>query len=537
MTYNLKCAPPPNKLQQYRLCGNATGAQSCPPTHTCLQGFGPNPDYGYTNFDTFGWALICSFRLMTQDFWEGLYVQVLKTAGSWHIIFFIVSIFLGSIYLMNLILAIVSMSYNELQRRAEEEEEAAAEDEAVFLETCRRMEMQDQFVADRVDGPDELGIGSPGIGISTPFKRRRSKSEHNRKYRSADGSVQSLRSSYRPSIEIGLVGQSMLASLCQNGLLGEYVRQKLDTQMIRPAGEGIWPARPLQTDSNTPKQQQQEQYHRSHSLSVNLEVRNKTSASAAVTTTISGVATNEAPSEYPSSARGSFCRGAGTFELAPDGTCAHPPPPPSPNLYALAPILGPHPPSTFATSSMTELRRRSSARGSQIIAGSPVHYGPRVRGQVGGGCVRSNSMLVSSADVHVARRRSSARSSRFLSPQESIRCTEQARLKDAYATATSARSSLRPRSSTSSDKGVEVLRRRAAVIRIVSDTTNSNPVPVFHQVSAQVHRSCSPVTYSSSTLSRPLLDTCCVEVDGRREHASQVGSGRVWLFAEVSPDD
>lgn len=134
---------------------------------------------------------------MTQDFWEGLYLQVLKTAGSWHILFFIVSIFLGSIYLMNLILAIVAMSYNELQRRAEEEEEAAAEDEAAFLESCRMMELEERM---------------------SDFS----------------SSTNGARTSYRPSIEIGLVGQSLLASLCQNGLLGETVRDKLNQQMILP---------------------------------------------------------------------------------------------------------------------------------------------------------------------------------------------------------------------------------------------------------------------------------------------------------------
>lgn len=45
----------------------------CPPNYTCLTGFGKNPNYGYTNFDTFGSALLSSFRLMTQDFWEDLY--------------------------------------------------------------------------------------------------------------------------------------------------------------------------------------------------------------------------------------------------------------------------------------------------------------------------------------------------------------------------------------------------------------------------------------------------------------------------------
>lgn len=184
-----------SETRSYKLCGNATGAQSCPPERTCLQGFGPNPDYGFTNFDTFGWSLICSFRLMTQDYWEGLYMQILKTAGSWHIIFFIVSIFLGSIYLMNLILAIVAMSYNELQRRAEEEEEANIEDEAAFLESCRIMEMQERS-SDCSGRNSQLGM------------------------------------SYRPSLEIGLVGQTLLASFCQNGLLDERTREKLDHQMM-----------------------------------------------------------------------------------------------------------------------------------------------------------------------------------------------------------------------------------------------------------------------------------------------------------------
>lgn len=44
-------------------------------------------------------------------------------------LFFIVIIFLGSFYLVNLILAIVAMSYDELQKKAEEEE--AAEEEAI----------------------------------------------------------------------------------------------------------------------------------------------------------------------------------------------------------------------------------------------------------------------------------------------------------------------------------------------------------------------------------------------------------------------
>lgn len=61
------------------------------------------------------------------------YFQILRSAGPWHMLFFIVIIFLGSFYLVNLILAIVAMSYDELQKKAEEEEQA--EEEALRVKT------------------------------------------------------------------------------------------------------------------------------------------------------------------------------------------------------------------------------------------------------------------------------------------------------------------------------------------------------------------------------------------------------------------
>lgn len=54
-------------------------------------------------------------------------------------LFFIVIIFLGSFYLVNLILAIVAMSYDELQKKAEEEEKA--EEEAILVSSRYLSEM------------------------------------------------------------------------------------------------------------------------------------------------------------------------------------------------------------------------------------------------------------------------------------------------------------------------------------------------------------------------------------------------------------
>lgn len=64
------------KINLIEIIINSFFLRTCPEKYICLQGFGPNPDYGYTSFDSFGWAFLSAFRLMTQDFWENLYQQV-----------------------------------------------------------------------------------------------------------------------------------------------------------------------------------------------------------------------------------------------------------------------------------------------------------------------------------------------------------------------------------------------------------------------------------------------------------------------------
>ncbi|XP_035662880.1 sodium channel protein type 4 subunit alpha-like isoform X5 [Branchiostoma floridae] len=96
----------------------------CNPGFRCLR-IGGNPDFGYTSFDNIGWALLTAFRLINQDYWENLYQQVLGTAGHANMLFFLLVIFLGSFYLVNLILAVVAMSYEEASQQTEDEEEEA----------------------------------------------------------------------------------------------------------------------------------------------------------------------------------------------------------------------------------------------------------------------------------------------------------------------------------------------------------------------------------------------------------------------------
>ena len=55
--------------------------RQCPEGFNCIR-FGRNPNYGYTSFDSFSWAFLSLFRLMTQDYWELLYQQVGFTPTS-----------------------------------------------------------------------------------------------------------------------------------------------------------------------------------------------------------------------------------------------------------------------------------------------------------------------------------------------------------------------------------------------------------------------------------------------------------------------
>ena len=80
-----------------------------------------NPDYGYTSFDNFYMAFLTSFRLVALDAWNRLYYLTLHTSGKGYVLFYIFLVFLGSYYLINLILAVVYMAYEEEVAAVEEE--------------------------------------------------------------------------------------------------------------------------------------------------------------------------------------------------------------------------------------------------------------------------------------------------------------------------------------------------------------------------------------------------------------------------------
>ncbi|XP_071661446.1 sodium channel protein type 5 subunit alpha isoform X5 [Patagioenas fasciata] len=161
-----------NGTEDVLLCGNSTDAGTCPEGYICLKA-GENPDHGYTSFDTFGWAFLSLFRLMTQDCWERLYQQTLRSAGKIYMLFFMLVIFLGSFYLVNLILAVVAMAYEEQNQATIAETE---EKERKFREAMEMLKKEQEALAAK--GIDSMSLSSLEM---SPSASKNAKERRNRR--------------------------------------------------------------------------------------------------------------------------------------------------------------------------------------------------------------------------------------------------------------------------------------------------------------------------------------------------------------------
>ncbi|XP_045714738.1 sodium channel protein type 7 subunit alpha isoform X2 [Phyllostomus hastatus] len=122
------------------LCGNRTDASQCPEGYMCVKA-GKNPDNGYTNFDSFGWAFLALFRLMTQDFPEALYHQILYASGKVYMVFFIAISFWFAFYMASLFFGIVAMFYEEEKQTSAEK---AKKTDAKFQHTLKELQEEDE---------------------------------------------------------------------------------------------------------------------------------------------------------------------------------------------------------------------------------------------------------------------------------------------------------------------------------------------------------------------------------------------------------
>uniref|UniRef100_A0A8C2YH58 Sodium channel protein n=1 Tax=Coturnix japonica TaxID=93934 RepID=A0A8C2YH58_COTJA len=168
--------------KDHLLCGNSSDAGKCPEGFICVKA-GRNPNYGYTSFDTFSWAFLSLFRLMTQDYWENLYQLTLRAVGKTYMIFFVLVIFLGSFYLINLILAVVAMAYEEQNQATMVEAEQREADLQQMLEQLKRQQEEAQAIAAAAIEMTEFGGESGPSDSSSEASKLSSKSAKERRNR------------------------------------------------------------------------------------------------------------------------------------------------------------------------------------------------------------------------------------------------------------------------------------------------------------------------------------------------------------------
>ena len=76
------------------------------------------------------------------------YFQTLRAAGKTYMIFFVLVIFLGSFYLINLILAVVAMAYEEQNQATMEEAEQKEAEFQQMLEQLKKQQEEAQVMMD-----------------------------------------------------------------------------------------------------------------------------------------------------------------------------------------------------------------------------------------------------------------------------------------------------------------------------------------------------------------------------------------------------
>ena len=74
------------------------------------------------------------------------FLQTLRAAGKTYMIFFVLVIFLGSFYLINLILAVVAMAYEEQNQATLEEAEQKEAEFQQMLEQIKKQQEEAQVI-------------------------------------------------------------------------------------------------------------------------------------------------------------------------------------------------------------------------------------------------------------------------------------------------------------------------------------------------------------------------------------------------------
>ncbi|KAK3514062.1 hypothetical protein QTP70_002901 [Hemibagrus guttatus] len=100
-----------------------------PPAHVCENGttcreYWPGPNFGITNFDNILFAVLTVFQCITMEGWvEILYNANDASGNTWNWLYFIPLIIIGSFFMLNLVLGVLSGEFAKERERVEKRQE------------------------------------------------------------------------------------------------------------------------------------------------------------------------------------------------------------------------------------------------------------------------------------------------------------------------------------------------------------------------------------------------------------------------------
>ncbi|XP_062825988.1 voltage-dependent L-type calcium channel subunit alpha-1D isoform X8 [Anolis carolinensis] len=100
-------------------CAFSGSGRQCPINGTECKGGWPGPNGGITNFDNFGYAMLTVFQCITMEGWTDVLYWVNDAIGcEWPWIYFVSLIILGSFFVLNLVLGVLSGEFSKEREKA-----------------------------------------------------------------------------------------------------------------------------------------------------------------------------------------------------------------------------------------------------------------------------------------------------------------------------------------------------------------------------------------------------------------------------------
>lgn len=100
--------------------GGSVVGLTCPDDMTCVEH--GNPNNGYSSFDTVLWSLLLVFQTITLEGWADLMYMAMDSCGWPAAIFFVLVVIIGSYFVLNLCLAVISFHFTNVKERMMQKE-------------------------------------------------------------------------------------------------------------------------------------------------------------------------------------------------------------------------------------------------------------------------------------------------------------------------------------------------------------------------------------------------------------------------------